>query len=111
MKILRILEAGPGQVLALDIDGKPLRAGDSVVIVGSTYPGVNGAVMQVMEPCLDRAWADVRLSPVRDDGLFWCAWGRDLRRIDTPDSASWDQVTESTGWKPSREKVREVVEQ
>jgi hypothetical protein len=111
MKILRKLRQRLTGIVAHDVDRKPLRVGDEVMIVsnGKIRDGLRGLTCSIIG--LTPNYMLVLDLPHPAPPKVWVADGDDLRRIDTPDSASWEQVTESTGWKPSREKVREAVEQ
>jgi hypothetical protein len=115
MKIVRKIHRSLTGVLGHDCDGKPLRAGD-MVRIERTHPyyysrflGQLATVDRVAtEP--NRLVIDVDFLP----GEHVTAPPDYLRRIDHPDSASWDEVSKATGWTPKIEapaRTEEVAEQ
>lgn len=71
-----------GDILAYDIDGKPLKKGDQVIIVGSRAP-FNGKTTKVIGPSSLPAYdVDIDLV-IPGTGLEFSADGDQLRKIDS----------------------------
>lgn len=90
-------------VIGNDCDGKPLRAGDEVVILSQpkVKPEYRGLTVKVVGRMDD---GDVEIDiPGRSGRGNVSGPGHCLRRIDHPDSASWDEVSKATGWTPKIE--------
>jgi hypothetical protein len=112
MKLIRKLYQRAAGILGHDREGKPLRLADEVLIlplseVKRKYLGLTAQIMGVRDD------GDLYLDiPGHDGGLMYGS-GSSLKRIDLPDSASWDEVSRLLGWKPGAKapaKEPEVVE-
>ncbi|MBB3142804.1 hypothetical protein [Halomonas organivorans] len=97
-------------VLGYDRRGKRIRAGDPVMLVGEEIvPELSGLVARVLCKSSPKSKAERRhwgrASWVRIEIEGYTRTGRcqchDLVRLEEGDDASWRQVSESTGWKPS----------
>ena len=97
-------------ILAHDVDGRPLRAGDRVVLL----PGKQAAASTVHligEACVVEGESRyhpgfLSLSLKDADGDPVAAVPIVLRRIDDrPDLGSWDEIEKITGWNPTKQPV------
>lgn len=96
-------------ILARDVNGRPLRAGDSVriVSVGELADGFGllNTETTIRGPCPisppDLGAVEIHvehpLADVSDLLQWWSAMGSNLKRLDEPD---WDEVEETTGYRP-----------
>lgn len=96
-------------VLAHDVNGRPLRAGDPVRIIAATGLAARCDLLNtettVRGPCplsppeLCVVEIDVPhpLSHLSQELQWWSALGGNLKRIDEPD---WEEVEETTGYRP-----------
>lgn len=95
-------------VIAEDRDGKPLRIGDSVIVVSTNRDGWNTKPEWLGLTCSitgcrdahDGRWLELDEAV---NGKPLASQGHGLRRIDDPDSASWGEVSKATGWTPKIE--------
>ena len=91
------------EILGYDIDGRPLRAGDRVVIAMSeTRPELVGTETIVKGPAA-HGWpnrVEIDVDP-KGTALVVIARTYLLRRIDNNDTTTWDHVAEVTGWTPA----------
>lgn len=92
------------EILGLDCNGQPLRAGDRVVATNdlSASPRAKphlGGVHVIAGRSRLRFWK-VCLETTADDGKPIHASPEALRKI--PDLGSWDDLEKTTNWNPSK---------
>lgn len=98
-------------ILGHDCDGRPLRAGDRVVILRACNPSarhLEGEECAIRGPSRSKK-RDVNVVeldipfPHGPPGRYWKADTPSLRRIDDkPEASTWDDVRRATGWQPGR---------
>ena len=97
------------EILGHDCDGRPLRAGDRVVIVAApNVPTNRGKVTSVRGPHPE----DPKHSVVIDIAhhspyyAYYSADSKWLRRIDDrPELGSWDEIEKITGFNPTKQET------
>ena len=96
------------EILGHDVDGRPLRAGDRVVIVDGKPSFLRnhpvGTETTVIEFDGFRG-VNVDLKPPPGFSFVAVAFTH-LRRIDDrPELGSWDEIEKITGWNPTKQPV------
>lgn len=93
------------EILARDVNGRPLRAGDHVRIVKTGDHLLMNTETTVRGPCPlsapDEGVVEIHvehpLAGASELLQWWSAMGESLKRLDEPD---WDEVEETTGYRP-----------
>ena len=104
------------EILGHDVDGRPLRAGDRVVVLQAKrkpkYIGETVTIFGETVTILGRCPCEPKYAVETDipyDGLFWdhySIYPHRVRRIDDrPELGSWDDVEKVTGWNPVKRGV------
>lgn len=86
------------EALGFDCDGKPLRAGDDVVVVDGCGE-FSGRRTRVVRACNVLA-GRVEVEIPQPDGQWRSVRPHLLKKISGPGLSSWDEVSKATGWKP-----------